>query len=397
MKITILGSTSTIGINTLSVLSKLEIKHKVFALTAKSNYKLLFKQIKKYNPVYAVLICPKSAEKISYLCKKNSIKTKILCGTSELSYVCMHKECTCVMSAIVGAAALEPTLNAIKKGKRIFLANKESLVMSGNLFIKSAKKYNSLILPVDSEHNAIFQILFASGLSYKPGDGSYYKKNLDEIILTASGGPFVDLPISKFKAISPNRAIKHPNWKMGKKISVDSSTMMNKGLEVIEASILFGLSYEKIKVLIHKQSIVHAIIVFKDGSMLSHMSDHDMRIPISFSLSYPSRFDLNLKKLDLVKEKNLTFSPVDKRKFKCLNLAYEAIKIGLNAPTILNAANEVAVNNFLKNKIKFSDIPVIIEKALKEVSFRENTSLNGIIEDDKYTREFAEELIKRIK
>jgi len=395
MKITILGSTSTIGVNTLSVLSGIVKKYKIFALTAKSNYKLLFQQTKLFKPSYAVLICPESAEKMHQLCKKNNLKTKILCGTKYLSYVSTHSKCSCVMSAIVGSAALEPTLNAIQKGKKIFLANKESLVMSGDLLIKNAKKYNSLILPIDSEHNAIFQLLFASGLSYRLGDSAYYDKNIDEMILTASGGPFIDSPLSQLRNVTPSQAIKHPNWKMGKKISVDSATMMNKGLEVIEASILFGLSYKKIKVMIHRQSITHAIITFKDGAMLSHMSDHDMKIPISFALMYPSRCDLSIGKLDLTKTKELTFFPVDKNKFKCLSLAYEAIKIGLNAPTILNAANEIAVNNFLKNKIKFTDIPVIIEKALNEVPFRKNTSLAKIIENDRNVREFTEDLIRR--
>ena len=395
MRITILGSTSTIGINTLSILSKLANRYKVFALTAKSNYKLLFAQIKEYKPSYAVLICPESTEKLYHLCKKNRIKTKILCGHEQLSYVSGHTKCNSVMSAIVGSAALEPTLHAIKKGKRIFLANKESLVMSGNLLIKNAKKHNALIIPVDSEHNAVFQILLASGLNYNLGNTSYYKANIHEIILTASGGPFIDLPLSRLRRVTPSQAVKHPNWKMGKKISVDSATMMNKGLEVIEASILFGLNVENIKVMIHRQSIVHALVVFKDGSIISHMGSHDMKIPISFALSYPSRFSLNINKLDLTKHKSLTFSAVNMRQFKCLNLAYEAIKIGLNAPTILNAANEISVKNFLKNRIKFTDIPVIIEKALDEVPFRNSTSLKMIIEDDKYTRELVTELIKR--
>ena len=395
MKITILGSTGTIGINTLFVISKLSQKYQIFALTAQTNYKLLFNQIKLYKPTYAVLICSDSAQKLRQLCKKNRIKTKILCGPKELVYVSSHKDCNCVMSAIVGSAALEPTFHAIKKGKKIFLANKESLVMSGDLLIKNAKKSGSIIIPVDSEHNSILQILLASGLDYKIGATAYYKENIDEILLTASGGPFLNLPLSKLKNVSPREAVRHPNWVMGKKISVDSATMMNKGLEIIEANILFGINPKNIKVLIHSQSIIHAMVIFKDGSVISHMSNHDMKVPISFALSYPNRFNLNIEKLNLIKQKNLSFTNVNKKQFKCLDLAYEAIKIGLNAPTILNAANEISVTNFLKNKIKFTDIPVIIEKALESMTIKKSKTLDEIIKDDMNTREFATELIKR--
>ena len=395
MKITILGSTGTIGINALFVISKLSKKYQIFALTAQTNYKLLFNQIKLYKPTYAVLTCSDSAEKLRQLCKKNRIKTKVLCGPKELVYVSSHKDCNCIMSAIVGSAALEPTFHAIRKGKKIFLANKESLIMSGDLLIKNAKESGSIIIPVDSEHNSILQILLASGLDYKIGDATYYKEKIDEILLTASGGPFLNLPLSKLKNVSPHEAVKHPNWVMGKKISVDSATMMNKGLEVIEANILFGINPKNIKVLVHPQSIIHAMVVFKDGSVISHMSNHDMKIPISFALSYPDRFDLNIEKLNLIKQKNLSFTNVNKKQFKCLDLAYEAIKIGLNAPTILNAANEISVTNFLKNKIKFTDIPVIIEKALESMTIRKSKTLDEIIKDDMNTREFATELIRR--
>ncbi len=395
MKITILGSTSTIGINTLSVISKTAKNYQIFALTAKSNFKILFNQIKLYKPKYAVLVCPASAEKLEALCKKNRYKTKILCGLKELVYVSTHKGCNSVMSAIVGSAALEPTYYAIKAGKTVFLANKESLIMSGDLLIRAAKKSKSLIIPVDSEHNSILQILLASGLDYKIGNTRYYEEHIDKISLTASGGPFLNFNLAKLSNVTPNQATKHPNWRMGKKISVDSATMMNKGLELIEAHLLFGINPKKIEVLIHEQSIIHAMVAFKDGATISHMSNHDMRVPISFALSYPSRFNLSMNKLDLIKVKNLTFKNVDRRKFRCLELAYDAIKIGKNAPTILNAANEISVNNFLKNKIKFTDIPVIIEKALNEVAVRKSTSIDKILEDDRVTREFTTELIRR--
>ncbi|MED5429824.1 MAG: 1-deoxy-D-xylulose-5-phosphate reductoisomerase [Pseudomonadota bacterium] len=397
MNITILGSTSTIGINTLSVISNSTKKFQIFALTAKSNYKLLFQQIKLYKPKFAVLICPVSSEKLNNLCKKNKYKTRILCGEKELIYVATHTKCDCIMSAIVGSAALKPTYYATKAGKKIFLANKESLIMSGDLLIRTAKKSGSLIIPVDSEHNSILQILLASGLDYKIGNKLYYERNIDKVLLTASGGPFLNSSLSKLKNVTPSQATKHPNWRMGKKISVDSATMMNKGLELIEANLLFGIGSKKIEVLIHEQSIIHAMVMFKDGAVISHMSNHDMKIPISYALSYPSRLNSSINKLDLIKVKNLTFKKVDRKRFKCLDLAHKAMKVGKNAPTILNAANEISVNNFLKNKIKFTDIPVIIEKALSGVSIRKSSSIDKIIEDDKITREFVTELINSRK
>ena len=393
--ITILGSTGTIGKNTLYVLDKLKNKYKIFALTANSNYSSLFKQIKKYKPRYAVLKCENSAEKLSVLCKKNKLKTRILCGIKEMNYVSCHKECTHVMSAIVGSAGLEPTFHAASSGKIIFLANKESLIMSGNLLIKKAKRNNSIIIPVDSEHNAIFQILHSVGLDYKPGISTYYKDFIDEIILTASGGPFNNFSRSKLKNVSPKEAIKHPIWKMGEKISIDSATMMNKGLELIEASILFGVKPAKIKIIIHPESIIHGMVVFRDGSIIAHMGDHDMKIPISFALSYPKRITLKSNKFDIIKLKSLSFNNAKKGDFKCLDLAYEALKIGKNAPIILNAANEVCVRNFLQNNIKFTDIPVIIEKALKEIKIRQSTTLKSILEDDALVRNFVSETISK--
>ena len=391
--ITILGSTSTIGVNTLEVLNKMKNKYRVFSLTAYSNYKLLFKQIIKFNPSYAVLIDKNSVDKLFKICKKNNIKTKIISGSEGLNFVVKHNKCNCVMSAIVGSAALEPTLNAIKNNKVVFLANKESLIMSGNLLIDNSKKYKSNIIPIDSEHNAILQILLTSGLEYRPGSSLYYKKNIQEIILTASGGPFLNLAKNKLSKVTPNQAIKHPNWKMGKKISVDSATMMNKGLELIEAHILFGLNINNIKIIIHPQSIVHALVTYPDGSIISHMSNHDMKIPISYALSWPSRSNISNKIFDFKKCSTLTFSYPKRNQYPCLDLAYESIKIGKNAPTILNAANEISVEYFLKNKIKFTDIPVIIEKVLSNMKIKKNTTLQSILDNDHDIREYTKELI----
>ena len=396
MKLTILGSTSTIGINTLSVINQLDKKPKIFALTAKSNYKLLFKQIQKTNPNFAVVLDKAHADKLTVMCKKINSKTTILYGKKNYNYVSSHKKCNCVMSAIVGAAALEPTFRAVQAGKKILLANKESLIMSGTLLIKAAKISGAILIPVDSEHNAILQILMSSGLEYNIGVKNFYSKSIKRITLTASGGPFLNYSHNKLSNVKVAQAIKHPNWKMGKKISVDSATMMNKGFEVIEACLFFGLKSDQVKVLVHPQSIIHALVSFYDGSTISHMSNHDMRIPISYALSWPGRYKLNIKSLDNNKFNNLTFSEVKKGQFKCLDLAFKALKMGFNAPTILNASNEIAVSKFLENKIKFTDIPVIIEKALKYVPAKKNSTISSILTSDELTREYTKELIKKM-
>ena len=286
--ITILGSTGTIGVNTLSVISKIKNSYPIFALTANKNIRLLFSQIKKYKPVYAVISNEVDAISLRKLCKTNNIKIKILFGRSGLLYVTEHIKVKNVLSAIVGAAALEPTINAIKKSKNILLANKESLIMSGSLMVKLASESGSLIIPVDSEHNAILQIMTTHGLEYK-NNKSLIKNNINHVTLTASGGPFLNFTKKQLSKVTPNQAIKHPKWKMGKKISIDSATMMNKGLEIIEASILFNLDPKQIKVLIHPESIVHAMVAFTDGSVISHMSKHDMRVAISYAISWPNR------------------------------------------------------------------------------------------------------------
>ena len=295
--ITILGSTGTIGINTLSIISKIKTKNSIFALTANRNTKLLFNQIKKYKPAFAVIGSKDDANILSELCSKNKIKTKILSGVDGLVYVSKHRKTKNLLSAIVGAAALIPTLAAIKSGKKILLANKESLIMSGSLMTKAAKKSGATIIPVDSEHNAILQIMTTAGLDFNNLKNSIHNEKVDCITLTASGGPFLNFTNKQLSKVTPKQAIKHPKWKMGRKISVDSATMMNKGLEIIEAAILFNLQPNQINVLIHPQSIVHALVSFSDGSVISHMSNHDMRIAISYALSWPKRYDIGIEKL----------------------------------------------------------------------------------------------------
>jgi 1-deoxy-D-xylulose-5-phosphate reductoisomerase len=391
--ITILGSTGTIGVNTLSVISKIKNSYPIFALTANKNIRLLFSQIKKYKPVYAVISNEVDAISLRKLCKTNNIKIKILFGRSGLLYVTEHIKVKNVLSAIVGAAALEPTINAIKNSKNILLANKESLIMSGSLMVKLASESGSLIIPVDSEHNAILQIMTTHGLEYK-NNKSLIKNNINHVTLTASGGPFLNFTKKQLSKVTPNQAIKHPKWKMGKKISIDSATMMNKGLEIIEASILFNLDPKQIKVLIHPESIVHAMVAFTDGSVISHMSKHDMRVAISYAISWPNRQKTDIQELKNIEFKSLSFHKVKKNQFKCLDLCIKALKLGHNAPTVLTAANEVAVAKFLENKINFLDIPVIIDYALKNMQLIKNNSLKSILACDQQTREQVSDYIK---
>jgi len=392
--ITILGSTGTIGINTLSILSKVKKKYPIFALTADKNLTLLLQQIKRYNPKYAVISDEEDALKLKRLCLNYDVKTKILFGVKGLIYVSEHLKAKYILSAIVGAAALKPTFAAIKKGKKILLANKESLIMSGSLMIKTAQKSGAIIIPVDSEHNAILQIMTTLGLDYNCKNMIVNRNKISYITLTASGGPFLEYSDKELLKVTSKQAIKHPKWKMGKKISIDSATMMNKGLEVIEASILFNLKPEQIKILIHPESIVHALVSFTDGSIISHMSNHDMRVAISYALSWPDRNSIDLKDLKFDDLKSLTFRKVRKNQFKCLDLCIKALEIGHNAPTVLNAANEVAVEKFLQNKIKFVDIPVIINYALKNMQFAKNSSLKSILACDQLTRDQVSEYIK---
>ena len=391
MDIIILGSTGTIGRNTLKVIDSSESNYKIFGLTAKSNIKLLAKQICKYKPSYAVVEKKSDIRKIKSLCGDYSKKLKILHGKEGLCRLASFKKGKCLVSAISGAAALEPTYSAVKAGKKVLLANKEALIMSGDLLLREARKTKSLIIPIDSEHNALLQIISIFGLNYIHGKKSL-PQNIDSISLTASGGPFLGYNNRMLSQVTPNQATKHPNWKMGKKISIDSATMMNKGLEVIEASLLFNINPDKINVYIHPQSLIHALITFYDGSTLSHISYHDMKIPISYALNWPNRQRLSKKMNNL----NGTYElrKIKKSEYPCYDLCIEALKIGKNATTIINAANEVAVEYFLQNKIKFTDIPVIIKYILKQSKIRNISNISDILKYDIETRNLTEQLIK---
>ena len=376
--ITILGATGSIGLNTLDVVSRHPDQFRVFAVSAHSDWKSLLQICKNHLPSFAVLTDEASAEK---LMEEAPPEVEVLFGTDSLNEIASHPKTDFVMAAIVGGAGMSSTFSAAKAGKRIMLANKESLILGGNLLIGLAKNSGAEIIPVDSEHSAIFQCL----------EGG--RDGLSKIQLTASGGPFLEMPFEKLRSVTPEQACNHPNWKMGKKISVDSATMMNKGLEIIEASFLFDLISSQIEVIVHPQSIVHSFVYFDDGSVLSQLGLPDMRSAISYALSYPKRNTSGVKQLDLTREQPLEFYRPDNNKYRCLDLAYSALEEGKSAPGTLNAANEVAVNAFLKNKLGFLDIPKVVEKTLNEVSCHNLDTLESVVENDQLSRQIAQSFV----
>jgi len=380
--ITILGSTGSIGVQTLQVLETIPESFRVGYLTTNKNIELLSQQIKKFNPV-AVVIKDKTAyEKF----KSNSdFKGKILHGKKGLLEAAGDSINDLVLSALVGFSGVEPTMEAIKSGNNIALANKETLVSAGSVIIKAARKYKVDIIAVDSEHSAILQCLVGESI-----------KEVEKIILTASGGPFLNTAKNDLKKITWKEALRHPKWTMGNKISIDSATMMNKGFEVIEAYWLFGIGREKIDILIHPQSIIHSMVQFRDGSVKAQMGLPDMRIPISYALSFPRRLKYDFPRLDLSELKDLSFTKPDYEKFPCVKLAFDALDTGGTAPAIINAANEIAVYSFLEDKIKFTDIPRCIEAARTEIEVQEKPDLEDIIETDKEVRNFVRHFIENL-
>ena len=378
-EVSILGATGSIGLNTLEVISRHTDKYKVFALSANKSWQKMLLLCKTHMPTYAVLVDPDAAESLRKTAPEG---VTVLSGENALIEIASHKEVDYVMAAIVGSAGMASTLAAVDTGKRVMLANKESLVLAGDLLINAAKKSGAELIPVDSEHSAIFQCL-QGGI-----DG------LKKIQLTASGGPFLKTPIHELKHVTPERACQHPNWTMGRKISIDSATMMNKGLEVIEATFLFGLSSNQIEVVIHPQSIIHSFVYFNDGSVLSQLGLPDMRSAISYALSYPERHNSGVEDLDLTKQKPLEFISPNMAIFPCLGLAYEALKQGKNAPGTLNASNEIAVEAFLGNKIGFLDISKTIEKTLLDVPVSNVDTLERVVENDQLSRQIARSVIE---
>ncbi len=380
INLTILGATGSIGQSTLSVVNLHPEKFNVFAISAHTNWQQMLTICEQYQPTFAVMIDEAAAEQLSQAIPSDA--TTVLAGAKALETIAAHTDTDQVMAAIVGSAGMASSLAAAKAGKRIMLANKESLVLAGDIFMQAIKDNNAELIPVDSEHSAIFQCL-QGGLS-----------GLNKIQLTASGGPFLHTPLNALTNITPDQACAHPNWSMGRKISVDSATMMNKGLEVIEAHYLFDLSTDRIEVVMHPQSIIHSSVYFKDGSTLSQLGNPDMRTVIAYAMSYPNRINSGVPALDLTQHSPLEFYPPDFDKFACLRLAFEALKQGGNAMGTLNAANEVAVANFLNHNIKFLDIAKIIEKTLAMSRHFYPTCLDEVVNNDKIARLTANEVIQ---
>ena len=380
--ITILGSTGTIGVNTLDVISRHSNLYHVIALSANSNVDKMLEQCRQYHPQYAVMVDEQAADQLSIALKNDDIE--VLSGAKSLAFIAKLEQVDYVMAAIVGAAGLLPNLAAAKAGKRVLLAYKESLVMSGKLFMDALHENNATLLPIDSEHNAIFQCLPVSG-----------QQGVTKILLTASGGPFRTRNIETLHDITPEQAVAHPNWVMGRKISVDSATMMNKGLEVIEAHYLFNMSADDIEVIIHPQSIIHSSIYFKDGSTISQLGNPTMQTPIAYGMAYPDRICAGVEPLDLTKCKLEFFTP-DYDKFPNLKLAYYALRAGAEFMGALNAANEVAVEGFLKGQIGFLDISKIVEKTLEKTQKTKLNNLSDIVENDKLARVLANNIITKL-
>lgn len=382
-KVSILGSTGSIGCSSLDVIEKNPDRFRVVALAAGENIKLLKKQIEKFQPrLVAVGTKDKALELGKSLTAKNRVK--IFYGEEGLKEIASFPSDT-VISAISGSAGLKPTLAAIEAGNDIALANKETMVMAGEVVTKRARKKGVKIIPVDSEHSAIFQCLEGNG-----------PENLKRIILTASGGPFLKCTREQLRKVTLEQTLRHPNWNMGRKITIDSASMMNKGLEVIEAKWLFNVDIGAIDVLIHPQSIVHSMVEFFDGAILAQLGVPDMRIPIAYALTYPERIINDLPVLNLIKAGNLEFCKPDVKKFPCLDIAYKAGICGGTAPVVMNAADEVAVHAFMNKKIKFIDLPKIIEKVLARHSVISSPSLDDILQADSWARKETEKMIERI-
>ena len=382
-KITIFGSTGSIGLSTLDIISQHNDKYEIVGLSINNNYEKLLEQVSIFKPKIVSIKDTNSFEKFK---NRNTLKNlKILNGSDSFDEI-LNFETDIVVAAITGSAGLLPVVGAAKRGITIALANKESLVCSGSLVTALAKKNGSMILPVDSEHNAIYQVLDVKN-----------KQNVSKLILTASGGPFLNKITEELQNISPEEAIKHPNWTMGKKISVDSATMMNKGLELIEAHYLFDMPHDKIDIVVHPESIIHSCVEYSDGSILAQMGNPDMRTPISYTLAYPNRIPTRVEKLKLSDIKKLTFYEPDFLKFPCLELAYSSLKIKKSAPTVLNAANEIAVDAFLKKKISFLSIHRIVEKTLNKASISDINSIKDVVEVDTESRRIATEFITKYR
>ena len=392
----VLGSTGSIGVSTLDVARRHPELFFIRALTAHSNVDLLAQQCLEFKPELAVVGSELAAQQLKEKLTGSALKTRILFGPQSLITASTMEQVDTVMAAIVGAAGLMPTIEAAKKGKRILLANKESLVMSGDLFMQAIKDGQAELLPIDSEHNAIYQSLPDANTSNGGARGIYRQHGVKEILLTASGGPFRNKSRAELATVTPEQACAHPNWVMGKKISVDSATMMNKGLEVIEAHYLFGVAAADIKVLIHPQSVIHSMVRYIDGSVIAQLGQPDMRTPIAYGLGWPNRIESGVKELDFFAMKDLSFEEANLEQFPCLRLAYQALELGGTMPCILNAANEVAVEGFLNGGYQFIQISEIVERVLNQIAATKADSIETILSADAKARELATQIISRV-
>ena len=388
-RITLLGATGSIGDSTLDVIAKHRDKYSVFALTGNRRLDKLASQCCQHRAQYAVVNDEVSAKKLRALISERNGLTEVLHGQKALSEVAASPEVDIVMAAIVGAAGLMPTLSAVEANKKVLLANKESLVMAGSIFMQALNSSKAILLPIDSEHNAIFQCL--------PSDyHAKAKSTVKKLILSASGGPFKGWSFEEMQSATPEQACAHPNWSMGDKISVDSASMMNKGLEVIEARWLFDTPVDRIDVLVHPQSIIHSLVQYVDGSTLAQLGNPDMKIPIAHALAWPDRIDSTVADLDLIEIATLDFEAPDRNRFPCLQLAYDAASVGGDAPTVLNAANEIAVQAFLERRILFTQIGQVVENTLSKYSFSEPVTLQDVQDTDKRARVICNDIIGQI-
>jgi len=389
--LTILGSTGSIGISTLDVVARHPGKFAVVALTARHQVDAILEQCLKFRPKYAVMLEPQAAETLSRKLKNAGLDCEVLCGVEAMEKVAALPEVDTVMAAIVGIAGLRPTLAAARAGKKLLLANKESLVTAGPIFMDAVRAGGATLLPIDSEHNAIFQAL-PQNYAGQPG-----ASGVRRILLTASGGPFRTTPLGALAAVTPDQACAHPNWVMGQKISVDSATMMNKGLEVIEAHWLFNAAASQIEVVIHPESVIHSLVEYIDGSVIAQLGNPDMRTPIAYALAYPERIAAGVSFLDLPKLGTLRFEQPDELRFPCLRLAYDALRAGRRAPTALNAANEVAVASFLAGELGFLQIPLLIGAVLEQLDNRPLTDIGDVLDADREARIHAGQWIAKVQ
>jgi 1-deoxy-D-xylulose-5-phosphate reductoisomerase len=389
--LTVLGATGSIGVSTLDVVARHPERFTIVALTGNHRVDTLFEQCLRHRPRYAVVGQEEQASALQRRLHAAGLETEALAGPAALEFVAQLPEVDTVMAAIVGAAGLKPTLAAVRAGKKVLLANKEALVMAGRLFMAEVKAHHATLLPIDSEHNAVFQSLPA-GYAGQPA-----RAGISRILLTASGGPFRTTPREALHAVTPEAACAHPNWSMGRKISVDSATLMNKGLEVIEAHWLFGVAPEQIEVVVHPQSVIHSLVQYVDGSVLAELGHPDMRTPIAHALAWPERIAAGVPPLDLAAIARLDFEPPDTERFPCLALAYRALAAGGNAATVLNAANEVAVAAFLDGRLPFLGISAVISATLEAIPVAEMPDLAAVFAADAEARAVAREILPRFQ